>query len=59
VITATAANGADVSIEVNGSTVASGAAANWNNGANTVAITVSKTGLTTTTYNITVTKAAG
>lgn len=59
VITATAANGADVSIEVNGSTVASGAAASWNNGANTVAITVSKTGLTTTTYNVTVTKAAG
>ena len=58
-ITATAANGADVAIEVNGSTVANGVGATWNTGSNTVTITVSKTGLTTTTYTVTVTKAAG
>lgn len=58
-ITATAANSADVAIEVDGSTVVNGAGASWNVGSNTVTITVSKTGLTTTTYTVTVTRAAG
>ena len=58
-ITATAANGATVAIEVNGTAVSNGTGANWNTGSNTVTITVSKTGLTTTTYTVTVTKAAG
>ncbi len=58
-ITATAVSGADVAIEVNGSTVTNGSGAEWNTGTNTVTITVSKNGLTTTTYTVTVTKAAG
>ena len=58
-ITATAANGATVAIEVNGTEVVNGVGTNWNTGANTVTITVSKTGLTTTIYTVTVNKAAG
>ena len=58
-VTATGANGASVSIKVNGTTVNSGSAATWNNGSNTVVVTVSKSGLVTSTYTVTVTKAAG
>ena len=58
-VTATAANGATVAIEVNGTAITNGTGANWLTGSNTVTITVSKTGLTTTTYTVTVTKAAG
>ena len=58
-VSAAGANGADVSIEVNGTAVTSGGSASWNTGTNTVTITVSKTGLTTTTYTVTVTRAAG
>ena len=58
-VTATAANGATVEIKVNGASVNSGASVTWNTGSNTVAVTVSKTGLVATTYTVTVTKAAG
>ena len=58
-VSATAANGATAAIKVNGSSHTSGSAATWNTGANTVQVIVSKTGLTTTTYTVTVTKAAG
>ena len=58
-VSATAANGASVAIEVNGTAVSSGSSASWNTGTNTVTVTVSKTGLTSTTYTVTVTKAAG
>ena len=58
-VTATGANGASVSIKANGTTVNSGSAATWNNGSNTVVVTVSKSGLVTSTYTVTVTKAAG
>ena len=59
VVTATGANGASVTIDVNGSTVQSGSAATWNSGSNTVTVTVTKSGLTTREYTVTVTKAAG
>ena len=58
-VSATAANGATAAIKVNGSNHTSGSAATWNSGTNTVQVIVSKTGLTTTTYTITVTKPAG
>ena len=58
-VTATGANGASVGIKVNGTTVNSGSSATWNNGSNTVVVTVSKSGLVTSTYTVTVTKAAG
>ena len=58
-VSATAANGATAAIKVNGSNHTSGSAATWNVGSNTVQVIVSKTGLTTTTYTISVTKAAG
>ena len=58
-ITATGADGATVAITVNGTVHTSGTAATWETGANTVKITVSKSGSTTSVYTVTVTKAAG
>ena len=56
-VTATGANDADVAITVNGTAHTSGQAATWNTGANVVTIVVSKTGLASTAYTVTVTKA--
>ena len=56
-VTASGADGATVAIEVNGSAHTSGEAASWNTGTNTVTITVTKEGCTTTVYTVTVTKA--
>ncbi len=58
-ITATAADGATVSITVNGEAHTSGESATWNVGKNTVVITVSKEGSIGTTYTLTVTKSGG
>ena len=58
-ITATGSDGATVAITVNGTVHTSGTAATWETGANTVKITVSKSGSTTSVYTVTVTKAAG
>ena len=58
-VSATGADGASVSITVNGSSHTSGAAAAWNTGTNTVAVTASKAGYSSTVYTVTVTKAAG
>ena len=58
-ITATAADGATVSITVNGEAHTSGESATWNVGENTVVITISKEGSIGTTYTMTVTKAEG
>jgi len=58
-ITASAASGFTVGITVNGSEHESGTAATWVTGNNNVEITVSKTGYITTTYKVTVVKAAG
>lgn len=55
-VSAVGASGTTVSIKVNGTTHTSGTAATWNAGSNTIAITVSKSGFTTTTYTVTVTK---
>jgi len=59
VISATGATGTTVSIKVNGEDHTSGDAATWETGNNNVQITVSRTGYVTTTYAITVVKAAG
>ena len=58
-VSATGADGATVAITVNSTAHTSGTAATWNSGSNTVSITASKSGLTSTTYTVTVTKAAG
>ena len=58
-VSATGADGATVAITVNGTAHTGGTAATWVSGTNTVSITASKTGLTSTTYTVTVTKAAG
>ena len=58
-IQATAADDANISITMGGSTLSNGASVPWNIGENIVTITVSKEGLTTNTYTVTVTKAAG
>ena len=58
-VAAVASDGAVVDITINGASHTSGAAATWDNGENTVKITVSKTGYTGTEYTVTVTKAAG
>ena len=55
-ITASGETGTTVEIKVNGSTHTSGEAASWTTGTNTVTITVSKEGCTSTTYTVTVTK---
>jgi len=56
VVSATGADGASVAITVNGSVHTSGQSATWNTGTNTVNVVVTKSGYTTTTYTITVTK---
>ena len=56
VVTATPDTGATARITVNGTAIDSGDAAEWNDGANLVIVTVSKTGSMTTTYTIGVTK---
>ena len=58
-VTATPATGASAAITVNGTAHTSGESATWNTGSNTVLVTVSKSGLVSTTYAITVTKGAG
>ena len=58
-ITATGADGAEVSITVNGEAHASGESATWNVGENTVVIVAAKDGAESTTYTVTVTKAEG
>lgn len=51
--------GAEISITLNGVAMSNGTAAKWEDGANTVAVTVAAAdGVTTKTYTITVTKAA-
>ena len=55
-VSATGASGADVAITVNGTGHSSGNAATWETGSNTVTVVASGTGLTSTTYTITVTK---
>jgi phi13 family phage major tail protein len=54
-ITATAAEGAEVTLSVNGSALANGGSARWNTGSNTVAVTVTQDGASRT-YTVTVTK---
>lgn len=56
VVTATAENGTNVVITVNGDSITSGTAATWQAGNNTVVITASKPGANATTYYLTVTK---
>ena len=58
VITAAGADGTTVDIKVNGSAHTSGEGATWEDGENTVVITVIQEGLTTTVYTVTVTKTA-
>lgn len=58
VVTATGADSATVTITVNGSSHTSGEAASWETGENIVVITVSKTGSTSRSYTVTVTKSA-
>lgn len=55
-ITATAASGTNISVIVNGASIASGGTVSWTTGANTVKITASKAGSSSTTYTVTVTK---
>lgn len=55
-VTATGADSATVVLLVNGSSHTSGEAATWTTGTNTVVAIVSKSGLTSKTYTITVTK---
>lgn len=55
-VTATASDGASVVLLVNGSSHTSGESATWTTGTNTVVAIVSKSGLTSKTYTITVTK---
>ena len=59
VVAATGADGASVTIKVNGSAHTSGESAAWNTGLNQVVVTASETGQTSTVYTVTVTKAAG
>lgn len=59
VITATGAAGTSVAIKVNGKAYTGGESAEWDTGNNNVTITVSKSGLLTASYAITVVKAAG
>ena len=58
-VTATGESGSTVIIKVNGAAANSGGEATWNDGSNTVQVTVSKSGKATTTYAVTVMKAAG
>lgn len=58
VVSASGASGTTVTLLVNGSAHTSGQSATWNTGTNTVAAIVSKSGLTSKTYTITVTKSA-
>ena len=55
-VSATGADGASVAITVNGTMHTSGQSATWNTGSNTVTVTVTKSGYTTRTYTVTVTK---
>ena len=55
-VTATAASGASASIKVNGVAHTSGQAATWDEGDNTVEVTVTGAGLVTQVYTVTVTK---
>jgi len=57
-VTAAAASGTAVSILVNDEEHTSGQSATWNSGINTVTVTASKIGLTSTAYTVTVTKDA-
>lgn len=54
-MTATAAEGVDIAITVNDAELENGASATWTEGENTVEITASGTGMTPTTYTVTVT----
>ena len=56
VVSATAADSASATILVNGSAHTSGESASWNSGTNTVVVSVTKSGYTSRTYTITVTK---
>ena len=57
-ITATASTGTQISMKLNGSTaVENGSSATWQDGENTLVITVTS-GASSTTYTITVTKTA-
>ena len=53
-VSATAADSASVAILVNGSSHTSGQNASWNEGTNTVVVTVSKSGATSRSYTVTV-----
>lgn len=55
VITAAGAEGVEVAITVNGDALTNGQAATWTPGENTVAITASGDGMTSTVYTVTVT----
>lgn len=55
-VTATGASGTTVTITVNGTAHTSGQSATWNVGDNLVVVTVSKIGMRTTAYTVTVTK---
>ena len=54
-VTATGADGATVVIKNGSTTVTSGSSATWNDGENTLTITATKSGVTTT-YTVLVTK---
>lgn len=56
VVDATGDTGVSVSATLNGSDFTLGTAASWNEGDNTVVITASKSGATSTSYTVTVTK---
>lgn len=55
-VTATGAEGVSVAITVNDTEISSGDSATWDAGENTVTIVASGTGMTSTTYTVTVTK---
>lgn len=55
-VTATPASGASAAIKVNGVAHTSGTAATWDEGDNTVEVTVTGSGLVSQTYTVTVTK---
>lgn len=57
-VTATGADGASVTLFLNGTAHTSGTAATWNAGTNTVVAIVTKSGATSRTYTVTVTKEA-
>ena len=57
-VSATGADGASVALTVNGTMHISGQSATWNVGSNTITATVTKSGYTTRTYTVTVTKTA-